>query len=141
MPEDNTTNKPNILLIMADQFRGDCLSLERHPVLLTPVIDEIGGMGTHFHRMYTTCASCIPARRCLLTGEHPATNGLVGFVYGYRLTHPTFTRWHRFPALRSLQSNSSQLTHAARSPGRTGHPAVPTCSLHVVLSLRHQVGR
>ena len=35
--------RPNILLIMPDQMRGDCLSLERHPVLLTPNIDEIGG--------------------------------------------------------------------------------------------------
>ena len=28
--------QPNILLIMPDQMRGDCLSLEQHPCLLTP---------------------------------------------------------------------------------------------------------
>ena len=81
--------RPNLLLIMPDRMRGDCLSLERHPALLTPVIDEIGGAGAHFTHAYTTCASCIPARRSLLTGQCPATSGVVGFVYGYRLTAPT----------------------------------------------------
>ena len=84
--------RPNVLLIMPDQMRGDCLSLEGHPALLTPNMDEIGGQGSHFARAYTTCASCIPARRSLLTGQFPATNGMVGFVGGCPLTTPTLTQ-------------------------------------------------
>ncbi|MEI8315173.1 MAG: sulfatase-like hydrolase/transferase [Verrucomicrobiota bacterium] len=83
------TKQPDILLIMPDQWRGDCLSLERHPVLLTPNIDEIGGRGTHFRRAYVTCPSCIAARRSLLTGQFPATNGVVGFVGGIPIKSPT----------------------------------------------------
>ena len=82
-------SRPNILFIMPDQHRGDCLSLERHPAVLTPNIDAIGGAGTHFRRAYTTCPSCIPARRCLLTGQYPSTNGMVGMQSGYGLTAPT----------------------------------------------------
>ncbi|PCJ62852.1 MAG: hypothetical protein COA79_01630 [Planctomycetota bacterium] len=82
-------NQPNILLIMPDQMRGDCLSLEHHPVLITPNIDEIGGQGAHFTKAYTTCASCIPARRSLLTGQFPATNGMVGFVGGHPIKSDT----------------------------------------------------
>jgi len=74
-----TDARPNVLLIMPDQMRGDCLSLERHPAVLTPNIDEIGAKGTHFTRGYTTCASCIPARHSLLTGQLPPTSGMVGF--------------------------------------------------------------
>lgn len=88
----NTDIKPNILLIMPDQMRGDCLSLERHPVLLTPNIDAIGGSGVHFTKAYTTCASCIPARRSLLTGQFPATNGMVGYRGGCPLKVPTVTQ-------------------------------------------------
>ena len=84
--------QPNILFIMPDQMRGDCLSLERHPVLLTPNIDTIGGQGTHFTRAYTTCASCIPARRSFLTGQYPATNGMVGFRGGCPITTPTLPK-------------------------------------------------
>lgn len=81
--------RPNILLIMPDQMRGDCLSLENHPVVLTPNIDEIGGQGAHFTSAYTTCASCIPARRSLLTGQFPGTNGMVGYQEGLPIRTPT----------------------------------------------------
>jgi len=71
--------RPNFLVIMTDQHRGDCLGLERHPVLLTPNIDFIGARGAHFTSAYATCPVCIPARRSLLTGQFPSTHGLVGY--------------------------------------------------------------
>jgi len=83
--------RPNILLVMPDQMRGDCLSLEGHPVLRTPNIDSIGREGVHFARAYTTCTSCIAARRSLLTGLHPATGGVVGYREGVPITTPTVT--------------------------------------------------
>lgn len=83
-------DQPNILFIMPDQMRGDALSLEHHPVLLTPNIDAIGGQGAHFTRAYTTCPSCVPARRSLLTGQFPATNGMVGYRGGVPIDAPTF---------------------------------------------------
>ena len=71
--------RPNFILIMTDQQRGDCLSLAGHPVLLTPVMDSIGGQGVHFRQGYTSCPSCIPARRSLMTGQFPRTHGMVGY--------------------------------------------------------------
>jgi len=82
-------DRPNILFIMPDQMRADCLSLERHPALLTPNIDEIGHNGVRFTRAYTTCSSCIAARRSLLTGQFPATHGMVGYREGCRIDAPT----------------------------------------------------
>ncbi|MBN1675438.1 MAG: sulfatase-like hydrolase/transferase [Kiritimatiellae bacterium] len=81
--------QPNVLFIMPDQMRGDCLSLARHPVVLTPNIDEIGAGGVFFRRAYTSSASCIPARRALLTGQFPGTNGMVGYGEGVPITAPT----------------------------------------------------
>lgn len=68
-------DKPNILLIMTDQQRGDCLGIEHHPVLLTPNMDRIAGDGARFSRCYSTCPLCVPARRSLLTGQFPARRG------------------------------------------------------------------
>ncbi|MFW6039409.1 MAG: arylsulfatase [bacterium] len=82
--------RPNILLIMTDQHRGDCLSLMRHPVVQTPNLDTIGGSGAAFSRCYSTCPSCIPARRSLLSGQFPATHGMVGFSDGAEW-HPSTT--------------------------------------------------
>ena len=76
------TDRPNIVLIMTDQQRGDCLSAERHPVLLTPNMDSIGHRGTRFRKAYSTCPVCIPARRSLLSGQFPPTHGLVGYREG-----------------------------------------------------------
>jgi len=82
-------SRPNILLLIADQFRGDCLSIENHPVLSTPNLDDLAAQGVFFHRAYSTCPSCIPARRALLTGLHPAANGLVGMEGGHTIETPT----------------------------------------------------
>jgi arylsulfatase len=71
--------KPDILLIMPDQMRGDCLSILGHPVVRTGQLDELAKQGVLFRRAYTPVASCIPARYALLTGLHPQTSGVVGF--------------------------------------------------------------
>jgi len=71
--------KPDILLIMPDQMRGDCLSLLHHPVVRTPNLDQLARQGVLFRRAYATVASCIPARYALLTGLYPQTSGVVGF--------------------------------------------------------------
>ena len=71
--------KPDILLIMPDQMRGDCLSLLGHAAVRTPQLDELARQGALFRRAYTTVPSCIPARYALLTGVAPQTSGVVGF--------------------------------------------------------------
>jgi len=73
------TARPDILFIMPDQMRGDCLSALRHPVVRTPELDRLAAGGVLFRRAYSPVASCIPARYALLTGQHPQTSGVVGF--------------------------------------------------------------
>ncbi len=70
---------PDILLIMPDQMRGDCLSALGHPVLRTPTLDRLAKEGVLFRRAIATVPSCIPARYALLTGLHPQTSGVVGY--------------------------------------------------------------
>ncbi|NQT38358.1 MAG: sulfatase-like hydrolase/transferase [Planctomycetes bacterium] len=70
---------PDMLLIMPDQMRGDCLSILGHPVVRTPQLDRLAEQGVLFRRAYSTVTSCIPARYALLTGLYPQTSGVVGF--------------------------------------------------------------
>lgn len=60
--------KPNILLITADQWRGDCLGVAGHPVLQTPAIDALAAEGTYFALHYSQAAPCSPGRASLYTG-------------------------------------------------------------------------
>jgi arylsulfatase A-like enzyme len=79
---------PDILLIMPDQMRGDCLSILRHPVVRTPHLDELARQGMLFRRAYSSVPSCIPARYALLTGLSPQASGVVGYA-GCPITTPT----------------------------------------------------
>jgi hypothetical protein len=83
--------KPDVLILMPDQMRGDCLSLLEHPVVRTPHLDELARQGALFRRAYSTCPSCIPARHSLLTGLFPATSGVVGFA-ARPITYPTLPK-------------------------------------------------
>ena len=105
---------PNILLIMTDQQRGDCLSIENHPVLLTPTMDAIAGQGVRFAKAYTTCPSCIAARRSLLSGQFPVTHGMRGYADGIE--------WQAPPTLPEVLSRAGYHTYLA---GRSMHQHPP----------------
>lgn len=72
--------KPNVLLIMVDQMRADCLSILDHPVVDTPNIDQLARNGVLFKNAYTATPSCVPARAAVLTGMSQTANGRVGYV-------------------------------------------------------------
>lgn len=74
--------RPNIVLITADQFRGDCLGVMGHPDVKTPYLDTLAGQGAYFTNMYSACPSCIPARAALLTGMNQVHNKRVGYQDG-----------------------------------------------------------
>jgi arylsulfatase len=84
----SATRRPNILLIMTDQQRGDALSIEGHPVLQTPNMDAIAGGGVRFTHAYSSCPSCIAARRSLLSGQFPRTHGMTGYADGQEWNPP-----------------------------------------------------
>ncbi len=71
--------QPNILFVMTDQQRGDCLGVENHPVLMTPVMDDMAARGVRFTKFYSACPSCIATRRAILSGMSPQRNGMVGY--------------------------------------------------------------
>jgi arylsulfatase len=83
--------KPDILLLMPDQMRGDCFSLLGHPAVHTPHLDKLALEGALFRRAYSTCPSCIPARAALLTGLFPATSGVVGYA-ARPIAYPTLPK-------------------------------------------------
>jgi arylsulfatase len=83
--------KPDILFLMPDEMRGDCLSVVGHPAVRTPNLDKLAQEGAVFRRGYSTCPSCIPARHALLTGLFPATSGVVGYA-AKLITHPTMPK-------------------------------------------------
>ncbi len=75
-------NRPNILLLMADQFRWDCLGIAGHPDVKTPNLDSLAARGLRFSNAVSACPTCIPARAAALTGMSQEKNGRVGYQDG-----------------------------------------------------------
>jgi arylsulfatase A-like enzyme len=82
------TLKPNVVLICVDQWRGDCLSIEGHPVVHTPFLDQLALDGCRFRRAYSATPTCIPARAALYTGLSQKSHGRVGYQDGVPWTYP-----------------------------------------------------
>lgn len=79
---DMNAQRPNIVLIMTDQMRADCLGVENHPVVETPNVDELAAKGVRFTSAYSAVPSCIAARAALFTGMTQKNHGRVGYRDG-----------------------------------------------------------
>ena len=71
---------PNILFLMADQLRADCLGCYGNRVIHTPNLDRLAREGVAFTSAYTSVPSCTPARSALLTGLSPWRHGMLGMI-------------------------------------------------------------
>ena len=71
--------RPNILYLMTDQHRGDCLGCAGNPAIKTPNLDAIAKEGVRFSNAYTCTPSCTPARSAILSGLSPWHNGMLGY--------------------------------------------------------------
>jgi arylsulfatase A-like enzyme len=79
---------PNLLLIVVDQQRYDCIGYsDRYPVR-TPNIDRLAGEGMWFSEAYTHIPICSPARQSFLNGRRPETFGGL-WNYGISLPVPS----------------------------------------------------
>ena len=69
-----TTNRPNVLIIYADDFGYGDVSAYGQGQLQTPNIDQLAETGIRFTNGYATSATCTPSRLALLTGTYPWRN-------------------------------------------------------------------
>lgn len=60
--------KPNVLLIMCDQLRADCIAALGNQEVRTPNFDRLVRRGISFTKAYSSCPVCVPARYTIRTG-------------------------------------------------------------------------
>lgn len=69
-PSDTSSQKPNILIIYADDIGYGDISAYGAELIKTPNIDALAEGGIRFTNAYATAATCTPSRYSLLTGEY-----------------------------------------------------------------------
>lgn len=67
---------PNLVFIMADQFRGDALSCMGKEPVRTPNLDKLASEGVLFTNAISSYPVSSPARAMLMTGMYPMANGV-----------------------------------------------------------------
>ena len=63
------SDKPNILLVMADQLAAQALQLYGNQICKTPNLDRLAGEGAVFTNNYSNNPLCVPSRASMLTGK------------------------------------------------------------------------
>jgi arylsulfatase A-like enzyme len=63
--------RPNVLLILADQLRYDCLGAHGNRLIRTPNLDRLAAASVDFSSAYVQAPVCVPSRVSMLTGRYP----------------------------------------------------------------------
>jgi arylsulfatase len=64
-------NRPNILFLMADQLRFDCLGANGNRLIRTPNLDALASESVNFTHAYVQAPVCVPSRISYFTGRYP----------------------------------------------------------------------
>lgn len=63
--------RPNIILVMADDHGYGDTGFTGHPFVKTPHLDAMATSGVVFNRFYSSAPVCSPTRAAVMTGRHP----------------------------------------------------------------------
>ncbi len=75
-------NRPNIIVILADDLGWADLSSYGSTFNETPNLDKLALNGIRFTQGYATCPVCSPTRASMMTGKYPVKTGVTDWIRG-----------------------------------------------------------
>src|SRR5437762_965469 len=72
----DAASKPNVLFILADQWRACATGYAGDPNVKTPNLDRLEAVSVNFTHAVSGNPVCSPCRASLLTGQRPLTHGM-----------------------------------------------------------------
>ncbi|MEP6957043.1 MAG: sulfatase, partial [Chthoniobacterales bacterium] len=69
-------SRPNIVVVLADQWRAQAFGFAGDPNVHTPNFDKLAGESVRFINAVAGLPVCSPTRASLLTGQRPLTHGV-----------------------------------------------------------------
>ena len=85
-----TTNRPNILFILADDMGAWALHCAGNTDIRTPNLDRMAQRGVRFDNFFCASPVCSPARASILCGTMPNCHGVLDWLDGGNVpaSHP-----------------------------------------------------
>lgn len=74
----SAADKPNIIIVLADDMGWRDTGYQGNPDIKTPHLDEMAKSSMRFDYFYAAQQSCSPGRFAVLTGRNPCRSGLAG---------------------------------------------------------------
>ncbi len=96
--------KPNILLIMADQLAARYLGAYGHPLVKTPNLSRLAKEGVVFENCYSTSPLCAPARATVMNGLLPSRTGVYDNAAEFPSAIPTWAHYLRMQGYQTCLS-------------------------------------
>lgn len=84
--------RPNVVFIITDDQRWDCMSCAGHPFLKTPNMDRLAAEGARFVNAFVTTSLCSPSRASFLSGLYAHTHGVLNNFTDFPRDLPSFPR-------------------------------------------------
>lgn len=78
----------NVLFIIVDQMRFDCLGANGNEQISTPNLNMLANLGVNFENCYSAVPTCIAARAAIMTGLSQEHHGRVGYQDKVAWTYP-----------------------------------------------------
>jgi len=91
-PAPRAGSRPNVLFILTDDQRWDCIGLAAGSRVRTPNIDRLGREGVHFRNAFCTTSLCSPSRASILSGLYAHAHGVSNNFTEYPVDMPTWPR-------------------------------------------------
>jgi N-acetylglucosamine-6-sulfatase len=88
----SASKRPNVLFILTDDQRWDCIGLAPGARVPTPAIDRLGREGAYFRNAFCTTSLCSPSRASILTGLYAHAHGVTNNFTEYPVDAPTWPR-------------------------------------------------
>lgn len=128
------TKPKNVVLILSDQLRADCVGCGGNEVVQTPHIDALAASGTHFTHTFSQHPQCAPSRASLLTGRYPHVNGAVSNHTAMGESEITLGEYFREAGYRNIglgklhlfeQKENAAFTETAQTGGQQSDATSP----------------
>ncbi|MCE5325295.1 MAG: sulfatase [Planctomycetaceae bacterium] len=74
--ESAPAKRPNIVFLLADQWRARATGYAGDPNVKTPCLDRLAGQSVNFSTAVSVCPVCTPYRAALMTGRYPTSTGM-----------------------------------------------------------------